>query len=499
MINRRQLSVRLSGSGAGTIWAVFGALVLLKAVLLIVFGPIMTPDSPGYSGAAQTILVTSSWLHDAGMKASVMPPFAFRIIGYPLFLAGVMTMAGSAWAVAAVCIQSAFSLFVSWKALRLGEELGLSRGWSLAAVFLYATSLQLLLDQCILTDSLNASCVILATVLLVRGTRAGLPLSLPAAFGAGLMLAIAFLMREIMQAMIFLFVIFLIVRLVCAQKGLRTRTFAAVLIVLAVPFATMEGYRQWNVHRTGERFITTGGQTAMLQALARVAERHPGILTEDTPLDRTLKSQLKYYTFAEILKTDAELFKQGYTSLDISRMATARYIEAWREHPLQMLVLFRIISEAQVKIAARTVSSICEVAEWSGGGPQCDDYRDLYRAALKTPMQMSAGQVTMFLATSLQNLLSIIIFGAFLLGTPVAVIAAGFRKIPPLALPQRALIAAFWLVYIGWCCGYFLIHFETRYVAPVVPLSVFGGLFIIQRTRAMRLQGASNGAGNGAA
>jgi len=394
----------------------------------------------------------------------------------------VMTVAGSAWAVAAVCIQSAFSLFVSWKALRLGEELGLSRGWSLAAVFLYATSLQLLIDQCILTDSLNASCVILATVLLVRGTRAGLPLSLPAAFGAGLLLTIAFLIREIMQATVFLFVIFLIIRLVCAKKGLRARTFAAALIVLAVPFATMEGYRQWNVHRTGERFITTGGQTAMLQGIATVAERHPDILTEDTPLDRTLRKEFKHYIYGEVLTINAALFTQGYNALEISRIATARYLKAWREHPVDMLALLSALRESQARVAVRTFTAACEIIEWGEKEPRCLDYRDVYRKLFRTPGQMTAGEIATFAIVSLQSFLSIAVFAAFVVGVPILVLAAGRWNIPPLPSSTRLLLAAFLAVYCGQDFAYILIHFESRYLAPVAPLCTFAGLFAIQQS-----------------
>jgi hypothetical protein len=248
----------------------------------------------------------------------------------------------------------------------------------------------------------------------------------------------------------------------------------------------MEGYRQWNVHRTGERFVTTGGQTAMLQPLAWVAERHHGLISADTPLDRTLRSEFKDYTFANVLAANAALFKQGYTALDISRMATARYITAWREHPVWMLSLLSAIRESQARIAVRTIASVCEAFEWAEKEWRCYDYRDLYRAVLRSPSSMSWQQMFTFVAMSLQNAMSLIVFMAFVIGTPVAALAAGRWIFPTLTAETRLLLAAFWALYAGWCMAYVLIHFESRYMAPVAPLAVMAGLFILQEIRRVR-------------
>jgi hypothetical protein len=45
-------------------------------------------------------------------------------------------------------------------------------------------------------------------------------------------------------------------------------------------------------------------------------------------------------------------------------------------------------------------------------------------------------------------------------------------------------------VYCGWVFAYVLIHFEDRYLAPVLPLSVFAGIFIILRIPRLKLKGA---------
>lgn len=462
------------------IWAVFGALALAKLALLALFGPVMTPDSPSYSGMARTILASSSWLHDAGLTQAPMPAFAFRVIGYPAFLAIVIATAGPAWAYVTVLIQSAVSLFASWKSLEIGKELGLSRGLSLTAAALCATSLQLTLDQCILTDSLNASFIILSIAILVRGVRSRQVLKLRAALAAGTLLMLAFLFREFMQALIFLFLVLLAARIAIVGKDLRIRTTAAALLVVIPTLAAVQAYREWNAYRTGERFVTTGAQTALLLPLAKVAERKAGLLTADTPLDQTLRLNLKDYSFGDILRIQTVLFAQGYLATDIARIAAARYLTAWREHPLDMLVLLRAISESQTKLAVQPISATCQIIEWGNSKPRCYDYRALYRGILQNPMNSTAAEAALFLALTIQHALSIILFAAFLIGVPLFVLIMIYQKNKS-EYSSAFLLAAFWAMYCGWDLAYVFIHFEDRYLASVIPLSVFSGIFIIQK------------------
>jgi hypothetical protein len=460
-------------------YVVFAALIAAKVFLLIFFGPVLTPDSFGYSDMARTILSSNAWLQ------TDVPGFSFRMIGYPAFLAGAMAIGGSTWPYLVVCIQSAISLCVAWAALRLGEELHLSRGLSRLAVAAYATSLQLLLDQCILTDSLNASFIILAIVLLVRGARAGKPLFVGTALLAGVLVGLAFLLREFMQILVILFLPLLVARVAISPRGMRARTLAAAVLVFLPPLATMEAYREWNAYRTGERFITTGAQTTALQALAKAAQSNPDILSADTPVDRAMRRHLRFYTYGEVAAVGAALHEEGYRDTDIARMVTARYLLAWQERPFAMLSLVRTtISESQAKLAVRAVSATCEIIEWGGSQPQCPDYRDVYRKLFRTPSALSSAEVTAFIAITFQNTLSIAVFAAFLIGVPIFVILAWRRKDWPVGRTPAFLLAAFWVIYVGWDFAYVLVHFESRYMAPVIPLSVFGGLFVIhQMTR----------------
>jgi hypothetical protein len=480
--------IKLDKLAVGT----FGALAAAKIALLVVFGPVFTPDSAAYVAMAETMRASDAWLYHVDLGSTFAPAFAFRIIGYPAVVAAAMTVAGTAWPYVLVVIQSAISLIATAATLQFGRELGLDRRLALIAAVAGATSMQFTLDQCILTDSLNASFIILATVLIVRGVRAGRPLGFAPALAAGILIVLAFLLREVMQVLVVLFVPLLVVRVVTAA-GARLRTCAAAVLVVLPLLVTVEAYKQWNVYRTGERFVTTGGQTTLLEGLVVALERNPGLFDADTPLDRALRSHIRYRTLAEIVAVNEALFHEGFKATDIARLVTARYLAAWREHPLAMLSMLRsTFSENQAKLAVRPVTAACEIIEWGHSEPQCPDYRDTYQKLARAPGSMTPADIAIFVTVTVQNTASIIVFAAFLIGVPVLVLtrlgAAWRRRKWPPDFAELLLAGALWALYCGWDMAYSLIHFENRYLAPVIPLSVFGGLLVIQELA--RLRGA---------
>ncbi len=473
-------SLEMTGSSIST-YAVFTLLIALKSSLLILFGPVFTPDSSGYSDMARTMLESTAWLHTG------QSPFSFRIIGYPAILAAAMLVGGSFWSYVVVFLQCVISLCAVAAMLRLGCELGLSRGLSLFAVTASATSLQLTLDQCILTDSLNASFVIFAIVLIVQGARDGHPFSPAAALAAGLLLALAFLVREIMQVLIVVFLPLLLVRVIAATKGGRARTFAGAILVVAPVLITVAAYREWNNYRTGERFVTTGAQTALLIPVVEAAKHDLHVLDGDTPLDLALRSHVQHYTFGEIIAVNAELSAEGYRPTEIARLVTARYIGAWRQHPVAMLLFVRSkLSENQAKLAVRPFAAVCEIIEWGHSEPQCPDYRDVYQKLLKTPSSLTLGELGTFVAVTVQNALSIVLFAAFLIGVPVLIIAQLGRSLlqretRPAPMTPLLIAGGLWLLYCGWDFAYVMLTFENRYLAPIVPLSIFCGFYALQQ------------------
>jgi len=127
-------------------------------------GPVHSADAPSYSNFADVMIASSRWLHDADLTSEVFPIMTFRIIGYPAVIAAAKLLAGAAWPYAVVGLQFAVSTGVFIAVFCLGMALGLPRNWTVAGALAYAASLQLSLDQCLMSDSLNACMIILAVV-----------------------------------------------------------------------------------------------------------------------------------------------------------------------------------------------------------------------------------------------------------------------------------------------------------------------------------------------
>jgi len=199
-----------------------------------------------------------------------------------------------------------------------------------------------------------------------------------------------------------------------------------------------------------------------------------------------MRRHLRYYTFGEVLAVNAALSEEGYRDIDIARMATARYLAAWQARPSAMLSLLGAISENQAKLAVRAVTATCEIIEWGDSQPQCHDYRDVYRKLFNAPSALTAGEIALFIAITVQNALSIAVFAAFLIGVPIFVIVAWRRNERDVDPTPAFLLAAFWVLYCGWDLAYVLVHFENRYMAPVVPLSAFGGLFVMREVARLK-------------
>lgn len=458
------------------VWIVFALIGALKLVLLAIYGPIFTPDSGGYVAYAETMRASTAWLHDAGLSQGPAPVLAIRMVGYPALIVGAMAVFGSAWATVIVIGQIGLSLAASYAVYRLALELGLSQLIALFAIAAQMLSLSLTLDQCILTDSIFASLIMFAIVALTRGAVAGRALSYGQAACAGVLFMFAFLLRDAMQVLILALLPFVAVRTWLHGRKHRLRSSICCALVVVPVFAAAEGYKQWNVHRTGERFVTTVTQITVMHGLAKVAASDPGLFGGTTPLDRIGAQLFRVDPFGETTRANNELFSQGYRAPELARMAFAHYFRSWRERPETMLYLLkRNTSERAAKLTVRPLATVCETIEYATGDRQCFDYRELYRALPSGFTGLPWSAPVFFALQTIELTAAITIFALFLLAVPAVfiqrMIAAGGK------LDNTTLIfGTFWAVYVAWYLAHAIVHIEDRYVAPVLPLSLLGGL-----------------------
>jgi hypothetical protein len=461
---------------------VAAALVLIfKLSLLALIGPVHSADTPSYSNFADAMIASSRWLHDAGLTSDVFPITTFRIIGYPAVIAAAKLLAGSAWPYAIVGVQFAVSTGVFIAVFYLGVSLGLSQNWALAGALAYATSLQLSLDQCLMSDSLNASMIILAVVIFLRGMDGAKVRAWQIVTG-GLLLAAAFLTREILPYLMIALLPLFAIRCAYVTAASRFARFAPCLLVCVPLIAAYQGYELWNWHRTGERFVTTTAQLNALLSVVYAAKTEPSLFAGDSPLDHHAAPLLKQHKFEEAVAINDALFRGGYVATQISHMALDKYAAAWRQHPLAMLNLIRIgTSENILKLAVRPIKTVCEIFEWSDR-PLCFDYRDLYRKLFHHPADVRFGEAAAFIAITVQNALSIAVSALFFAGIPILLVMA-WRSGTIGSDRPLAVAAGFWMLVAGWHLISAEVIYNDRYMMPVIPFIIIGGLIAANSTK----------------
>ena len=452
-------------------------LLSLKLLLLVAIGPIFQPDTTSYVNFADVMLASRHWLNDADLAAQAVPATTYRSIGYPALIAAAKVLTAGNWPYAIVGLQIAASLTAFFAIFKLGANLGLTRKWALAAALAYATSVQFALDQCVLTDSLNASAIILAVTIFLQGSEFSAKLRPLQIVTSGLLVAAAFLLREVMVFLVVVFIPLFMLRCMLVQGAPRIVRFLPCVLVLLPIMAANAGYQFWNLHRTGQRFVTTSPQMAALLPLIFAAKYSPGVFSGDSPLDHYVRPLLKQYSMSEDIEINDALFKSGYRAPEIARMAMDKYVATWRQHPGAMLNLIRIaISENILKLMIRPVASVCELFDWAGRS-FCHDYRSLYRKLFRHPSEVTAIEISVFIIITIQNASSIILSAVFFLGIPAFLILAWRNR--DIGSDRALLLAAgFWILSVGWHLAFAVSLYADRYTAPVIPFMIVGGLIV---------------------
>jgi hypothetical protein len=459
----------------------FALIAILKVLLLAIYGPIFVPDTSGYIAVAKAMLNSNAWLHDAQLSAGPFPPLAIRMIGYPAVLAAAMQLGGPLWPYLVVALQSTITMAALWAIYALGISLRLLWGLALFAVVAFATSDQLVTDQCILSDSLNAALIIFAVCILAHGAGSDRPLSLWGGAAAGALLVPAFLLREAMPFLAITMLPLVVLRCIRDWSGRAAiRAVLACALLLLPLLATAEIYKAWNRHRSGERFVTTSAQLTLMLAQIIAAKHDHQVFGGDTPLDRAARQRLRNYDFADITPINDALIEQGYRPTEIAQMSQAHYFATWRTKPFAMLHVLRDrTSEHAAKLAFHPLSASCNLIEWATRIRQCPDYRDLLRAARSAFAHAPIAQPIFFLFETCELAISIAVFSAFVLGAPLLWLSSWRRRGWQRA-GREAVIFALWAMYVGWFVLYALVNMESRYMDPALPFSILGGLIVWQ-------------------
>lgn len=450
------------------------AIFLFKIALVIAWGPGMAPDTFGYTEFADLIFEGSGWLTNAELDSGAMPTTVFRIMGYPFIIAGAQLIAAEYWQWVVILLQYLLTAFSLISLARLISELGLRPLVGAFCLLSSGLSFSLLLDNMILTDSLAASVFI---IVLSENAIASLrekPFGYVQALISGVLIALAFLVREGVAILSILFVVPFLVRAFLAKEK-RWHSCAAIAAFFVPLLLTTQIYKAWNENRTGYSFVTTGAQTVYLSGLVDAAEKDQKIFSGDEAIDVTAREKLKNYSFSEVLAIQGSLFAQGYVAPELASLSKRKYFESWVEFPSSMLrMTIGHVTEKYATMAFRPIGTVREAGLWVNGEKPWPDYRELRKSMFE-----DVGAFALVVGEMVERVIAISITISFVIVPLIWLVRLCLGKKPE----KREVLVCFalWAVYFGVLFAHALVHLETRYLTPVVPFSIVIGCLGIQR------------------
>lgn len=461
------------------LWPMLGAAAVLKMALVLWLGPVLFPDSSGYSYIAERMLIGGGWLTERG--DAVDPNMVFRTIGYPLFIVPLMVVFGSAWASVLAILQGFVSLAVLVPVLRVTEA-ATNHAWPARLVLvLYTLSGSLLYDQAILTDSLNSSIFILV-VFAVIGWGCGLwRLGLWRMFGLGTVYGLGIWMREpgLYLAVIPLGLILAAAlrrRTVFGEKALHIGVTRAGMFVAMI--GVLSGsYMAWNQYRLDEAFIGGTGHINWLQApvygyIRGYGDPFTGDDAVDTAVRQTSDNRFadmqQLHAVFAVLSTLRE--RNGLNDRELTRLAKAKWLQTLQQHPELMLrnTLRNLAPEKMAFLIAHPLFNANEYVQLGPGqGERLVPGSSQQLRELRS--DFSLGRALVYAIDIGLRAISLLLFVVFLVGPPIWFMR---RAMAGQLWSEPSLIAIqCWAGYLVFALAYALVYTEIRYFTPIVPMA----------------------------
>jgi hypothetical protein len=464
-----------------------GALLLLfalKLAALAAFGPTIAPDSRDYIDYADQI--RSGAFRYVDLTKDAIPLTLYRPIGYPAVIAAAKVVTPIYWAWAVVLFQFAVSLWATAMVYRLGRSFGLGAWTSLGVVAAYATSLQFVVDQTIASDSLCASTLTIAICILGGLVLRRAPPQPFVVLGAGALIAVSFLMRDVIALEVVGLVPLTAAAASSAQRSARrVAIFALSLLPLIGAYV---GYMEWNRARVGDTVITTVPQWVLLDPLVRASRYDPALFSGTSAIDQVGRRVTKDYTLDESLEANKILHREyGWDALRIAHEVTRAYFRAWIDYPGAMIHhALHFLSETQLHQAVRPTETVRDVLLWNTGS----DHEFGREAAVRAGNWWMAPAVIFH---RLFEALSTLVFAAFLLVTPLRLVSEGVTA-------QTAASAGLWVAYLTCLGMHAAVSLQPRYLLPFLAGSIVVGAvniaWLVARWR-VRSARARNGSTEG--
>lgn len=431
---------------------VFATIIIFKLILLVWLGPLWLKDTSSYLTFAERILSNPYDLFKVDLNEPTSDITTFRIIGYPLLIMFAKTIVGDYWQQLIVLMQMALSCYASFLFYKLCLNLNMSERLASIALALQMLTVPIYLDQALLTDSICSSCIIICCYLLSDFKSDHY---IKYSLLIGIAFLGSFLMREFM-----LYISPVIVAatyFILKDKNINFKVILnSIGLILAPVMLTTMLYSSWNHYRTGHSFVTIGAKNTALVPLVKLHKHGVPIFNKDEPLDKLVVKNIvsPEVVFSEVCRITGDLYRDyGYNQYQINKIATSRYYAAWFEYPFEMIKFtFRNIDKNLLTLLFQPIRMVMTN----------------YEVAHDLPPSSSGNLMQQYQAYGDKS--PLIIYGINTLQRIISVLFMLVFLVSPIFLFRQ--YRGYYLMYFGVLFSYAIIHFMTRYMAPVVPISI---------------------------
>jgi hypothetical protein len=467
-------------------------IAVAKLVILVANGPSLLPDSDVYIVYADAILDHARGFAPVEWGAEAVPIFIFRPAGYPLVLAGAKLISPASYAVVVVIVQGVVNCIAIGLMFVVATRLLRSSRAALLAVLLYAASSSALWDNAILSDSLYASLWNIVVFALLGHLLGCWRLSLGQTLGLGILWGFSLWLRDV-GIYFTLLPVLLFLLIAVRERDRRLAAFARPFLFLAVVTGMAGSAVLLNYHRTGEPFFSITGLGNWLRPVFDMAQDgYAQPFADDELVSSTVHETMTDYTFASQLAFLDELNKRcRCTPTQMQSLVFAEYLSAVEHHPVAYA---RVVARnfnyfALGELVADPVATIDQFFELGTSKPEWRipglSLRNL--AALRRHFSLT--MLLLMLLSAVAEIVSAIVFTAYLFGTPYFLVRAIHRQ---QALTGEWVAVAFlWFSFVGVSLAFALVHYEARHALPLFPAAAIGIVYVALRAPENWLPGAA--------
>jgi hypothetical protein len=461
------LCLGTQGSATRDAVALFLAAAALKMGLLALVGPVVATDTGGYLDIARRIVERAPVFGAVpDWDRTALPLTAFRLPGYPLLLAGAITLAGDGFATLVVIVQCLVSAWISVRLLVVVRAVTGAPRAALAVAVLHATASTCLHDLSLLTDSLAASLCAFVLLGVVQHVAAGQQLSWRRCMAYGLAWSASALLRDANLSLA-------VVPLgALGLASFRRRTAVPALAFSLPLLACAVAVSAWNQHRTGEWFFSLGGSANYLRpAFDMQREGWANVFTGNGPIDRIVRGLPDLDFPSQLAMLDALRSEPGVASpLAVKALVAERALDAVLSHPLAYA---RYVSTnvAPWTLADALLNPVTALNEFVRFG--VPPYERLVpslglKSVRKVLSDGGVGDIALLAASAVATAASVIAGTGFLLGLPILAWRRGMWR-PTARDPAAEAASIAYLSFGAFALAYALVHIESRHLLPVVP------------------------------